>query len=647
MCGITGIYAFDEKHEVPKALIEDMTNTMIHRGPDEFGFYVNENLALGHRRLSIIDLKAGRQPMSDKNGYIWIVFNGEIYNFIELRKDLEGKGYTFKTKSDTEVIIYTYEEYGLDCLKKFNGMFAFAIYDKRKKRLFLARDRLGIKPLYYTITDKEIIFASEIKAILKHPNVKKKVNLYGISSYLSYRYVLGKETLFDGIYTLQPGHFLLCEDGKIKEKLYWELPVIPQKEDKGEEYYVRKLRELLAKSVKMRMISDVPLGAYLSGGLDSSIIVALMSDIKNEPIKTFSIGFEEEGFNEFEYARLMAERCKTNHKEILLNADEYIELLPKLIRYKDAPLSVANEVPLYEMSKELKKDITVVLSGEGADELFGGYGRIFRSPFDYERLKLIEKNPDLLDETVKSILVNSLRDKYGDLDFKDELTHFLSTYNWMTLAKKKEIFTDKVNSIIGDDDHILSVFKGYFDKIKKLDHYDKYLWIFEKLHLVGLLMRVDMTTMAASVEARVPFVDHELVEFAFSLPFKYKIRWKSLLHQAMATVYNSDKISENFDTTKYLLREAFKGKVPEEVLYRKKMGFSVPVHQWFGEKFNDYAKQILLDERVKERGIFNTKKIEEWLSNSDNFKSHQFGLKIWMLINLELRFRKYFEEEVM
>ena len=479
MCGITGIYVFDEKHEVPKALIEDMTNTMFHRGPDEFGFYVNENLALGHRRLSIIDLKAGRQPMSDKNGYIWIVFNGEIYNFRELRKDLEGKGYTFKTKSDTEVIIYSYEEYGLDCLKEFNGMFAFAIYDKRKKRLFLARDRLGIKPLYYTITDKEIIFASEIKAILKHPNVKKKVNLYGISSYLSYRYVLGKETLFDGIYTLQPGYFLLCEDGKIKEKQYWELPIIPQKEDKGEEYYVRKLRELLTKSVKMRMISDVPLGAYLSGGLDSSIIVALMSDIKNEPIKTFSIGFEEEGFNEFEYARLMVERCKTNHKEILLNAEKYIELMPKLIRYKDAPLSVANEVPLYEMSKELKKDITVVLSGEGADELFGGYGRIFRSPFDYERLKLIENNPDLLDETVKSILVESLRDKYGDLNFKDELSHFLSTYNWITLAEKKEIFTDKVNSIIGDDDHILSVFKGYFDKIKVLDQYDKYLWLFE------------------------------------------------------------------------------------------------------------------------------------------------------------------------
>ena len=202
MCGITGIYAFDEKYEVPTALIEDMTNTMIHRGPDEFGFYVNESVALGHRRLSIIDLKTGKQPMSDKNDYIWIVFNGEIYNFRELKKDLEGKGYFFKTKSDTEVIIYSYEEYGLDCLKKFNGMFAFAIYDKRKRRLFLARDRLGIKPLYYTITDKEIIFASEIKAILKHPNVKKKVNLYGVSSYLSYRYVLGKETLFDGIYAL-------------------------------------------------------------------------------------------------------------------------------------------------------------------------------------------------------------------------------------------------------------------------------------------------------------------------------------------------------------------------------------------------------------------------------------------------------------
>lgn len=645
MCGITGIYAFDEKYAVPKALIEKMTDTMFHRGPDEFGFYVDENVGLGHRRLCIIDLKTGKQPMSDKNDNICIVFNGEIYNFRELRKDLEGAGYTFKTQSDTEVIIYAYEEYGIDCLEKFNGMFAFAIYDKRKKRLFLARDRLGIKPLYYTITDKEIIFASEIKAILKHPNVKKKVNLYGISSYLSYRYVLGNETLFEDIYTLQPGYFLVCENGNIDEKQYWELPINPQKVDKGEEYYVQKLRELLTKSVKRRMISDVPLGAYLSGGLDSSIIVALMSEISDEPVKTFSVGFEEEGFNEFEYADLMAERYKTNHKEILLNAEKYMELMPTLIRYKDAPLSVANEVPLYEMSKELKKDITVVLSGEGADELFGGYGRIFRSPFDYERLKLIEGNPDLLDETVKNILMNSLRDKYGDLKFEDELIHFLSTYNWITLEEKKGIFTDEVNSIIGDDDHVLSVFKKYFDIVKELDHYDKYLWIFEKLHLVGLLMRVDMMTMAASVEARVPFVDHELVEFAFSLPFKYKIRWKSLLHQSMATVYNSDKISENFDTTKYLLREVFKDKIPEEVLYREKMGFPVPVHQWFGGKLNVYAKEILLDEKVKKRGIFNTGRIEEWLSHTDNFKSHQFGLKIWMLINLELWFREYFDEE--
>ena len=645
MCGITGIYGFDERCEIPKSLIQKMANTMVHRGPDDFGYYLNENVALGHRRLSIIDLKTGKQPMSDKNGDIWIVFNGEIYNFRELRKDLERKGYTFKTQSDTEVIIYCYEEYGLNCLKRFNGMFAFAIYDKIKKRLFLARDRLGIKPLYYTVTNKEIVFASEIKAILKHPNVKKKVNLYGISSYLSYRYVLGKETLFEGIYTLQPGHFLVYENGNIDEEQYWELPVISQKEDKGDEYYVKKLRELLTRSVKRRMISDVPLGAYLSGGLDSSIIVALMSEISNEPVKTFSVGFKEEGFNEFEYANIMAERYGTDHREILLNAEKYIELMPKLIKCKDAPLSVANEVPLYEMSKELKKDITVVLSGEGADELFGGYGRIFRSPFDYERLKLIEENPDLLDETVKSILMNSLRDKYGDLDFKNELIHFLSTYNWMTLEEKEEIFTDEVNSIIGNDEHVLSVFKEYFDKIEDLNHYDKYLWMFEKLHLVGLLMRVDMTTMAASVEARVPFVDHELVEFAFSLPFKYKIRWKSLLHQAMATVYNSDKISENFDTTKYLLREAFKDKVPEDILYRKKMGFPVPVHQWFGGKFNDYAKQTLLDEKVKKRGIFNTKKIEEWLANSDNFKSHQFGLKIWMLINLELWFREYFDEE--
>lgn len=644
MCGIAGILNFDEMSKISETILLEMINTMVHRGPDDLGYYSKKNVGLAHRRLSIIDLKSGNQPICNENGNIWIVFNGEIYNFVELRNELEKKGHKFRTNSDTEVIIHSYEEYGVDCLKKFNGMFAFAIYDETSKRIFLARDRLGVKPLFYNVTNKRFIFASEIKALLKHPEVERKANLLAISSYLSFRYVLGRETMFQDIYALLPGYFLISDGEKFEEKQYWELPVLEHKEDYGEEYYLDRLKCLLKRSIEMRMRSDVPLGAFLSGGLDSSILVALMSEIQNVPVKTYSIGFCEEGFNEFEYVKLITEKFKTSHTEFMLDPKKYIDLLPTLIKFKDAPLSVPNEVALFELSKKLREHITVVLSGEGADELFGGYGRIFRSPFDYERLKLIERNPDLLNEKAKNILINSLNKKYKSLDFKDELAHFLTVYNWMTLEEKKEIFTAKMNSIIGNDEHITDQFEHNFEKIKDLNHYDKYLWIFEKMHLPGLLMRLDTTTMAASVESRVPFVDdHELVEFAFSLPFDYKIRWKSLLHQAMASLLNSDEISENCDTTKYLLKEAFKGKIPRRIIHRKKVGFPVPLHIWFGSEFHEYAEKILLDQRVKDRGIFNTKKLEDWLNDVDNFKSHKFGLKIWMLINVELWFREYFD----
>jgi asparagine synthase (glutamine-hydrolysing) len=644
MCGITGIFGINKKPKMTDCLLEQMTKKLTHRGPDSVGFRIGDGFALGHCRLKIIDLEGGVQPMSSPDGKVWVSYNGEIYNFREIRDELIGLGYDFKTKSDTEVLVRSYEAFGIDCVKHFNGMFAIALVDLKKNKFFLIRDRLGIKPLYYTIKDGCIIFGSEIKSILAYPGVKREINPYGVSSYLSYRYVLGEETLFRGIFSLSPGRVLTVANSSFKIDSYWEAPIIIQKEDKGESFYIEKIRELLGRAVKYRMISDVPLGAYLSGGLDSSLIVSLMAEYANEPIKTFTIGFQEEGFNEFEFSRMVASRYRTDHKEILLSSSDYIDLIPKLISFKDSPLSVPNEVPLYEMSKELKKYITVVLSGEGADELFGGYGRIFRSPFDYERVKLMRENPGVISGDVKNMLVRNLLEKYKDLDFNTIQDHFLTCYNYLSLEDKRCFLQEEFNLSLNGDEKMGGFFRSCFKRIEGLSQYDQYMWIFEKIHLVGLLHRLDMTTMAVAVEARVPFVDHNLVEFGLSMPFKYKLRWKSLLHKTMATLVSSDQISERYDTTKYILRESFRDKLPETIISREKVGFPVPLHKWFGEKFNGYAKEILLDKRTKRRGILDTKQLEKSLNEIKNFEDHKFGIKIFMLVNLELWARIYIDQ---
>jgi len=423
MCGICGIINLKKRTKINKEIIRDMNKLLHHRGPDDEGYYFSDYVCMGHKRLSILDLsKKGRQPMKSRKGSLIISYNGEVYNFKEIREELIKKGYTFKSKSDTEVILKSYEEWGINCLKKFNGMFAFALYDKKKDIVFLVRDRLGIKPLYYSIFDDRLIFGSEIKSILQYPGFKRKLNKEAISSYLSYRYVLGKETLFKNIYKLLPGQYLKIKKDKIQKSVYWKIPLPSFDSDKGEEFYINKIRKLVIESVKKRMISDVPLGAYLSGGLDSSIIVSILAKNMNKPVNTYTIGFKEKGFNEFKYSKEISNMYRTNHKEIILDIKNYFETIINLIQYKDLPLSVPNEVPLFLMSKELKKDITVVLSGEGADEIFGGYGKIFRSPTDYKKLQIICKFPKIIQNKV----FNKLIERYGKTKFDSELKHFLT-----------------------------------------------------------------------------------------------------------------------------------------------------------------------------------------------------------------------------
>jgi len=638
VCGILGQITFKNK-KIDKNIFKQALDLQQHRGPDDSGLYHKNNFMFGHKRLSIIDLNShAKQPMISNCGNYILIFNGEIYNYLELKKDLQAKGYKFTTSSDTEVLLKSYIEYGIKCIDKFIGMFSFAIYDDIKNEFYIVRDRLGIKPLYYYQDKEQLIFSSEIKSILKLTDKKQPLNLEAISSYMSFRYPILNDTFFKDIYSLSPAHYIKIKDLKVDIKEYWNLKekFNEQKFDKGEEYYKTKLKELLEDSVKLRMRSDVPFGAFLSGGVDSSIITALMAKNSKEKIKTFTIGFQEEGYNEFKYAKLVSKKYKTEHKEIILSGKNYIETMQKLIKFKDAPLSVPNEVPLYLMSKELKKYITVVLSGEGADEIFGGYGRIFRSPYDFDRIKNIDKL-DLTEEEKEELSKNFI-EKYGVKFFDKEIEHFINIYNYTSFEEKKELLHNSIN-LDEIEKKLIERFLKYFHEIKDDSYYNKIMYVFEKIHLVGLLHRVDTTTMATSVEARIPFVDHRLVEFAFTIPIKYKLKW---IEEEPKTLM-SDKISEVYDTPKYILKKSFEDLLPKEVLYRKKMGFPVPLNNWFGGEFNNYAKNILLSNQAKKRKIYNIENIKKWLDSERLNNDHNFAMKIWMLINLELFIQKYID----
>jgi len=640
MCGILGQISCNNI-AIDKNRFKFALDLQAQRGPDDSGVYMDNNMIFGHRRLSIIDLdRQSKQPMISNCGNYILVFNGEIYNYKEIQQDLIKKGYIFKTSSDTEVLLNSFIEYNIKCVDKFIGMFAFAIYNKKDCSTYIVRDRLGVKPLYYCKENDKFIFSSEIKSILAL-GIKKDLNIDAISSYMSFRYPILNDTFFKDIYSLSPGHYikLTPEDTKIVE--YWNVAhkFKEQENDKGEKYYISKLQTLLESSVKYRMIADVPLGAFLSGGVDSSIITALMAQNSNKKIKTFTIGFREDGFNEFEYANMVAEKFNTDHRKIVLSGKNYVDKMSELIFYKDAPLSVPNEVPLYLMSKELKKYITVVLSGEGADEIFGGYGRIFRSPYDYERIKNIDNLS--LDNKEKEELCRNFIKKYVKKKFENEIEHFMNIYSYTSFKDKQNLLNSSID-LKRIEKKLRDKFLQYFNELEYESYYNKLMYTFEKIHIVGLLHRVDTTTMATSVEARVPFVDHRVVEFAFTIPFKYKLKWKNGRAKKKSNTLMSDKISEQYDIPKYILKKSYEAIIPKEVLYRKKMGFPVPLNAWFGGEFNDYAKKILLSDVAKARKLYNVEKIEKLLNNDILKINNSSAMKVWMLINIELFCQNFF-----
>ena len=635
MCGYFGNFSFEKKKLVHGAQLRKVANTIAHRGPDGEGFYEDSYVSLAFKRLSIIDIKNGNQPFISQNKKFIIVFNGEIYNFPEIRSKLNQVGISLKTNSDTEALLEGLSFWGMDFLKQVNGMFSFALYNERNKKIFLVRDRLGIKPLFYAKVKQGYIFSSEMQCLLKSNCISKEVNLDAISSYLSFRTPIGVGTYFNDIEEVNPGEIVVISD-QLKKTTYWSLPINSQpKKDLGKNFYLESTTSLLKKVTEDHMLSDVPIGSLLSGGLDSSLLTVLM---KKDKIKTFSASFNAEGYDESEFATLISNQIKSEHINITLDSKNYIEKLDNNIKKKGTPLSIPHEIALNELFKSIKNQNKVVISGEGADELFGGYGRVQSSAFDYNKIAFVKKFfPKYLEKILLKIVgSNNIHDWSS---YKNQRDHFIDIYSWFSPISKRNILSSDFFTSVHDDEKIKSFWEKEFNEIATLDSYDKILYLFEKHHLRCLLDRLDFHSMSSSVEARVPFCDHRLVEHVMAIPFKYKFKWKSIFHKGRGLFNSSFKNSEYLDISKYLLKECSRGLVPTKIIKRKKKGFPVPLDDWFSGGLNKFAKDILLDGETSRRGIFNLAEIENLMNNKEKIDYDFWGKKIWMLVNVELWYR--------
>lgn len=652
MCGICGEINLNKK-EVKPEVIRQMCDVLAHRGPDDEGMvlirgdkvfevkrpfptYLDEigfEVGLGHRRLSIIDLsEAAHQPMANKDRSVWIVFNGEVYNFQEIRVQLEKKGHVFKSRSDTEVILHAYEEWGVDCLKQFRGMFAFGLWDNNLKRLFLARDRLGKKPLVYSHRNGRFAFASEIKALLQIPWVERRVDPLAIHHYLTYQYIPSPETIFEGIKKLPPAHYLLYDShDNLKIERYWTLNYNSQEKRKADvEELCEIIREKLEESVKLRLISDVPLGAFLSGGIDSSLVVGLMAKNGGPPVKTFSIGFEEQDFDELAYARIVSNHFGTDHHEFVVKPNA-IEILPKLVWHYNEPFADSSAIPTYYVSKLTREYVKVVLSGDAGDENFAGYPRYLRSKYVLWFTRLPEKARRSFLPAFLRILSQSPW-KRKTLNRLADFMEMLSSHQGRNYAEQIKIFNQKEKDDVyseefsrqvkGTDplDYLIKKYEegDTDDPLEKLLYLDMTTYLPE-----DLLVKMDIATMANSLEARIPFLDHVVMESVATIPSRLKLKGSK---------------------TKYILKTAFKDFLPEAILKRKKMGFGVPVARWFRKELKDYTREILLDQRTTGRGYFKREGIERLL-NEHLALHYDHSSKIWALLFLEIWFRVFIDKE--
>jgi asparagine synthase (glutamine-hydrolysing) len=621
MCGICGKFSWDGP--IDPSLVHQMMDMMIHRGPDDEGSYIQQQVVLGHRRLSIIDLESGKQPISNEDGTVWIVFNGEIYNYIQLRSELLQAGHRFRTHTDTEVIVHLYEQYGECCVDKLSGMFAFAIWDVRKRRLFLARDRVGIKPLYYSVNEKSVIFASEIKALMADPSVKREIDLQTIDKFLTFLYTPGPETMLRSIHKLPPGHYLICENGKIQIHEYWDLTFSSSTRPGGVEEAATDLIELMRETVRSHMISDVPVGVLLSGGVDSTGLLSFCVEETNKIVKTFTIGFGGEQFaDERTYARLAAQRYGTKHYEMTISSKDFQEFLPTYVRHMEEPVCEAPAVALYYVTRLASEHVKVLISGEGGDEAFAGYQN-YRNLAWLERLKRIAGpwvgGVDLMLSGLGAMGFSKFSKYAGLTRIPIEEYYYSRSSNPQTpfIQRREEFYTEDFRREV-DPERSLEFVRQCFSQVEGQNSLNKMLYVDTKTWLPDdLLIKADKMTMANSVELRVPFLDHKVLEFAARLPTSYKLRGL---------------------TTKYILKKALDGRVPQQVIKRKKAGLPVPLQSWISGELKDYSRDLLLDRKTLGRNYFRKGAIEKLLQGAE--KEGKYGKEIFSLIVLELWHRE-------
>ncbi|MBI4712226.1 MAG: asparagine synthase (glutamine-hydrolyzing) [Planctomycetes bacterium] len=636
MCGICGRFNFNGA-PVDEGLIHRMCETIRHRGPDSEGIYVNPksefrnpnspSVGLGIRRLSIIDLQTGDQPIHNENKSIWIVFNGEIYNFQELRQELARKGHHFYTKTDTEVIIHLYEDHGTDCLRYLCGMFAIAIWDGNKQQLFLARDRLGKKPLLYVHTGQYLIFASELNAILENPEIKRELDRNAIDYYLTYSYIPAPMTIFNGIHKLPPANFLLADSkGSVNIQRYWNLDY-RKKLQLTEPEYCRQIMDTLDEATRIRLVSDVALGALLSGGIDSSAVVGLMAKHLAKPVKTFSIGFDEKDYSELAYARLVADRFKTEHYEFIVKPDA-IAILPKLVWHYNEPYADSSMLPTYYVAQQTRKYVTVALNGDGGDENFAGYRRYLAHkfthlPFFNTTGRVANKILKLLGAGAHSRSLLSQLKRFTDAAGIPDEQKYLKWSTTFPPALKQQLYSPQFaaeasNIIAGNYLTNLYLNAPANDLIDRLLYTDMMSYLPE-----DLLVKMDIATMANSLEGRSPFLDHKVVELTARIPSNLKA--KGL-------------------TTKYILKKALKGFLPDKILTRRKMGFGVPIGHWFRTSLAGYLKETLLSDRSIRRGYFRKETLTNLIEAHTGGRQDYAG-QLWSLLVLELWHRIFIDNE--
>ena len=619
MCGIAGIVT-SKSSRVEAGLIEDMTRAMVHRGPDGEGYFVHNHVALGHRRLSIIDIAGGEQPMFNEDNTVVVVYNGEIFNFLDVKAGLEARGHRFKTHCDTEVIVHAYEEYGELCPTHFRGMFTFAVYDIVRDRLLLGRDRLGIKPLYYHVDGERLLFASEIKPILRAMDERPGVDTGLIDFYVSVGYVPGDRTLFQGINRLLPGHTLLREQGRHVVRRYWDIANIPMLDISFNDAKDR-LEQLLLESVRLRLMSEVPLGAFLSGGVDSSAIVACMSGMMSEPVKTFSVGYNDDpASSELEYARIVAKAFKTDHHEFILESGDFFDSLDLLLEHAEEPIVESAGVALYQLSKLAREHVTVILSGEGGDEILAGYPLYQKMP-KIDRLHAVARLlPNVLHRRIGNSIGSEKAAKYWDWIGTPLSRRYWGISNDVTSSLKPRMYRQDFLAQV--DNTVMDYFEKLFGTLeqgtalRRMTYVDLKTWLPD-----DLLIKADKMTMACSLELRVPMLDHHLLEFSTALP---------------------DHLRRSSGQGKFLLKKLMEKYLPREIIYRRKQGFPVPVAIWFRGPLYERVREILLDPRTLARGYFQPEYLHHVLERHRG-GAEDLSRRIFSLLALELWHRKYID----